>query len=194
MKYWAVPLVAAILFLGYSPCHSQAPVGYIGLFAGEHHGPWCVEGEGFYPVEMWIWCLPSFNGQICSEFAISYPPNVIKSTFAANVAILAVTLPGCIMCEDNICKFCCCYNSCQMDWHWMCHQLLYVTDQTPSYCEIIPNPDVGAYHFANCDDGYPFEPCIKYTNLYFNYSPGDPECSVTAVEVTSWGAIKSLFR
>ena len=117
LKYWIISIAVSILTLNNIPCHAQPPVGYIGLFAGDHSSAWCVEGEDFYPVEMWVWCLPSFNGQICSEFAINYPSNVIRSTVTRNDAILTVTLPGCFMCGNDMCTASCCYNTCQMDWH-----------------------------------------------------------------------------
>ena len=193
MKHWIITLVISIIVLISLHCNAQAPIGYIGLFADESHTSWCVDGEGFYPVEMWVFCLPSLNGQICSEFSISYPSNVITSTMTENHDILSIL--GCFWDIPNSGDDAsCCYRECQYQWHWVLHQLLYVTDQTPSYCEIAPHSDAGVYQFANCLEGYPVEPCIKYTNLYINYNNSDPECTVTSVAEASWGAIKSLYR
>lgn len=194
MRYWIIPFILSILTLTSLPCHADAPIGYIGLFADYEYSTWCVAGEGYYFFEMWVWCLPSYDGQICAEFAISYPSNVIQSTITRNTPLLAVTLPDCIMCEGNMCMVGCCYVSCQWDWHWIFHQQLYVTDQTPSYCEIVAHPYAGTYQLANCLPGYPVEPCIKYTNLFINYDFSDPECTVTSAAEASWGAIKSLLK
>ncbi len=181
-----VLLVLALLLIA-SPLMAQ-PMKYIGLFIDELHNMWCATGVGFYPVEMWIWCLPNDLGQICAEFAIAYPPNVIQSTVTDNTALISVTL-GSLPSGMSVC-----YVACQYDWHWNFHQLLYVTDPTKTIVEIIPHPDVGVYQFATCEAGYPTRPCVKLTNLYINYEPGiDPECMGYATEEKSWGAIKSLF-
>ena len=187
-------LIAIALILCPIVLHSQPLHGYIGLFTDDCHSSWCATGEAIYPVEMWVWCLPSINGQICSEFAVHYPSNVIVSTVTGNVAILTVTLPGCIYCEGDMCRAACCYYSCQTQWHWIFHQQLWVTDQMKSYCEIVEYPDGGTYQFYNCFPGYPSEPCIRYTKLFINYAPGDPECDATAVESKNWGAIKKLLN
>ncbi len=194
MRYLIIAFIVSILTCFSFPCYANAPIGYIGLFTDELHDVWCVQGEPYYWIEVWVCCLPSYQGQICAEFALSFPSNVLLSTVEGNYAILAVTLPGCIHCEGNICKLSCCYMQCQYDWHWIIRRGMFVADQTPSYCEIVPHPDIGTYQFANCLEGYPSEPCIKYTNFYINYNPSDPECSGTSMQEKSWGAIKSLYR
>jgi hypothetical protein len=192
MRY--VVLLVVVLSLVPSFLQSQLPPqGYVGLFADDNHSSWCVQGVGFYPVEMWMWCLPSYWGQICVEFGVHYPANVIRLTITGNTALWWGIGPG-IMCEGDICYGSICYIECQWDWHWVFHQTLYVMDPTPSYCQIIPHPDVGVYQFANCEPGFPVEPCKKYTNLYFNYDPEASECQVTAAESLSWGSIKSMFE
>jgi len=180
----AILLTAALLLLAAGAANAQ----YIGLYADGDHTTWCASGVGFYPVDMWVWNLPGPLGQICAEFMVSYPPNVITSTITWNDPIISVTL------GDLSSGLSVCYISCYWDWNWTAHQLLYVTDPTPTYCEIVPHPEVGVYQFANCEPGYPTEPTTKLTNLFLNYGPGDPECEGTAVEETSWGAIKSLYK
>jgi hypothetical protein len=181
-----VLLVVALLLLA-APLNAQMSK-YIGLYIDELHDMWCATGVGFYPVEMWIWCLPNDLGQICAEFAVAYPPNVIQSTVTQNTAIISVTL------GDLPSGMSVCYIACQWDWHWNFHQTCYVTDPTPTHIEIIPHPDAGVYQFATCEAGYPTRPCVKLTNLYVNYPLDSPECLGTATEEKSWGAIKSLYR
>lgn len=187
-----IPLIV-VLFLVPSSLQSQLPPeGYIGLFADDVHTIWCVQGVGFYPVEMWMWCLPSYLGQICVEFGVHYPANVIRSTITGNTALWMI-IPG-IMCEGDICYGSICYIMCQWEWHWVFHQTLFVTDPTPSYCQIIPHPEIGVYQFANCEPGFPVEPCKKLTNLYFNYEWTDPECEGWATESATWGSIKTMLE
>jgi hypothetical protein len=159
--------------------------GYIGLFADDYHGSWCVTGEGFYLVEMWVWCLPSENGLICYEMGVDYPSNVIQSTATWNNNI-----NPCVGCT----KYSLCFIWCETYWVWPWHQTLYVTDSEKSVIEITVHPDWGILSFYNCEEGYPAEPCTPYTSLYINYSPSDPECQATSVEARSWGAIKTLLR
>jgi hypothetical protein len=190
MRYWIVSIVISFLTLISLPSNAQwGPIGYIGLFADGDHTIWCVQGEGFYPVEVWVWCLPGQNGMICAEFDLEYPSNIIASTVTANPIIPPIVVPP----PEG--GYSLCFSSCQWDWIWIFHQALYVTDSSQSNVEIVPCPCSGAYQFANCLDGFPTEACIKYTNLFINYNYlSDPECTVTSVEEASWGAIKSLYR
>jgi len=181
-------LLTLALLLVSSTAIAQPPVGYIGLFIDESHTTSCVTGVGFYPVEMWIWCLPSYAGQICAEFMIAYPPNVIQSTTTPNTAIISVTL------GDLPSGMSVCYISCQWDWHWPFHQLLYVTDPTPTEVNIVkhPDPSILCVQFANCEPGYPTECATVYTKLLINQEcpPEDP----ISTEKVSWGAIKGLYK
>jgi hypothetical protein len=181
-------LLAVALMLIATVANAQPPVGYIGLFTSEDHDTWCITGTGFYPVEMWIMCLPSYLGQICAEFRICYPGNTIQSTVTNNDAIISVTL------GDLPNGMSVCYSECQVAWHWNFHQTVYVTDATQTYIEICDHPDIATFQFANCEDGFPTEPCIKFTNLYLNYDGSEDECGVTATQDASWGAIKSLVE
>jgi hypothetical protein len=181
-------LLAVTLLLIASVANAQLPPeGYIGLFTDDTHSVWCVDGVGMYPVEMWIMCLPNFLGQMCAEFCIGYPPNVIQSTITQNVAVVSValgTLPG---------GMSVCYQACQWDWHWNFHQQLWVTTADETYVEILVHPDTGELSFANCEPGYPMEPAIPLTKLYLNLDPlTDPPC-LTGTEDASWGAIKSMI-
>ncbi len=183
LLFLAVSLIAAA-------AGAQLPhVGYIGLFTDDDHQSWCANGVGFYQVNMWVWCLPSERGMICAEFAISYPPNVIQSTLTWNPEIQWVIDPPSPYEGISVCL-----PECKCDWFWLFYQQLWVIDAAPVYVEIIKHPDsyVENIQFANCEPGFPFEPVIKYTNLYINYDPAGPECSGTAAESASWGAIKSL--
>jgi hypothetical protein len=183
-------IVALMLSSAVHACPDCPPpyrYGYIGLYIDEGRMYWCASGVGFYPVEMWIWCLPGENGQICAEFAISYPPNVIQSTTTKNLPLISVDM------GDLASGWSVCYIACQWSWHWPAHQLLYVTDPTKTHCEVVAHPGVGAYQFANCEPGYPVEPCNILSHLFINYDVFDPECAGFATQEASWGAIKSLI-
>lgn len=183
--------LVVVLTLVATAVSAQPPVPYIGLFTDEFHSVWCASNPApFYPVEMWVWCLPSERGMICAEFDISYPVNVIQSTVTLNPE-LGIIIPDPPYPE----AFILCFVDCKWDWAWLFHQTLYVVDQTPTYIEIIkhPDPDIEHIRFANCEPGFPVEPCIKYTNMYLNYEPPDPECLGTATQDASWGAIKSMI-
>ncbi len=179
-------LLGLALLLVSSAAHAQ--YGYIALFTDDARTAWCVTGTGFYPADVWIWCLPGVNGQICAEFAIGYPSNVIGSTVTWNEPLISVFL------GDLPNGLSVCFVDCQHDWFWIVHMALWVTDPIPAYIEILPHPGAGVYQFANCLEGYPVEPCTKLTNFYVNYGPEEPECGVLGVEDTSWGAIKSIFE
>ncbi len=185
MKRWLL-FSLTFLVIGSAASAELPPVGYIGLYVDDQHEYYCAEGVGFYPVEMWVWCLPSERGMICPEFAIDYPVNVIQSTVTFHPDLGIIIDPP--DAEEGISV---CYQSCRWDWVWVFHQSLWVTDPTKTYIQIVPHPDIGVYRFANCEPGYPTEPCIKLTNLYLNYGPDDPECivcippDIESVEVVS---------
>ncbi len=180
-------LIASVALLLISSS-AFASLGYIGLYVDADHSYWCTEGTGFYAAEMWIWCLPGPDGQICAEFAVAYPANIIQSTVTWNDPLISVSLgdlPGGLSV---------CYVGCQHGWNWPCHQALWVTDPSQTFIQIVPHPEAGAIQFANCLEGYPVEPATVLTNLFINYPPEAPECQGTAVEESSWGAIKGLFE
>ncbi|UCF06850.1 MAG: hypothetical protein JSV33_07455 [bacterium] len=168
------------------------PVGYIGLYTDTGAPPdplsSCVTGTGFYPVEMYIWTLPSENGMICAEFMITYPASVIQSTVTTSPDV-SVTL-GTLDTGMSACLL-----NCSWTWTWYFHQTIYVTDDaTPMSCQIVKHPDLAilCVQFANCDPGYPTECCIVHTDLLINQEcpPEDP----VGTEDASWGAIKDLVK
>jgi hypothetical protein len=178
-----------LLWLALLLISSSASAQYIGLFTSDEHCWWCVHDLFWVPVEMWIICLPGPSGQICAEFMVDYPDNVIQSTVTRNDDIIGPEL------GDLASGIGVCYVHCQYNWHWNYHQTLYVTDDTKTRCDIVPHPDLGVYQFTNCNpSGYELEPCKILTHFLLNYEPGvDPECDYFATEESSWGAIKGIF-
>jgi len=169
------------------------PTGSIGLYADASRQYYaCCPFFESYPVarvEVWIWCLPSTRGLKCAEFAIAYPPNVIRDRIVYSPLISSSQ-------GDLINGFSACFSACQMDWVWVAHQSLYIVHLS-SYAEIVPHSGVGLYRFFNCDSGdCCYEPCLKGTNLYFNstaYLCLPPEIAIQTDEST-WGAVKELFK
>ena len=183
----ALLLAFAVLLISGAANAQLPPEGYIGLYADGARLTQCASGVGMYPVEMWVWCWPSVRGAICAEFRIVYPGNLIQSTVTWNDDIISVAL------GDFPSGLSVCYIDCMMDWHWIGHQALYATSADQTVIEVGPHPDVAVYQFANCEDGYPTEPCIAYPSLLVNVEEVDcPE--IVGTEETSWGAIKSLFK
>jgi hypothetical protein len=162
--------------------------GYIGLFVDATHTQSCATGAGFYPVDMWIWILPGSLGTICADFRISYPVNVIQSTVTKNWPIISVDL------GDLPWGYSVCFTSCQYNWVWPAHQLLYVTDPTQTWVEILKHPDTPGtcVQFYNCQPGYPDECATVFSRLGLNRvcPPDNP----IGVEDSNWGAIKALYR
>ncbi len=166
-----------------------AQEGYIGLFIDSEHSQSCVTGAGFYPVNMWVWVLPGSLGAICTEFKIQYPYNLIQSTTTWNDFLISVIL------GDLYYGVSACYAVCQHNWFWIAEQLLYVTDPTQGWIEIIPHPDPDlpcGVVIATCEPGYPCACTTVYSQLGINRvcPPDNP----IAVEGATWGAIKELYR
>lgn len=188
-------LISMILLIASGAALAQLPARpYIGLFTSDVHDTWCATGtpDPFYMVEMWIFCLPSFYGMLCAEFAINYPSSsVITGSITSNAAIISVAQ------GDLVTGMSVCYIACEYDWNWCFHQTFFVNGTDQVYAELIPHgaPQITQLQFASCeDDSYPLEEAVKFTNLYINYDPiTAPECQVTGTGSKSWGAIKTLF-
>ena len=177
----ALLLAAAMIFVAGAAL--AGPMGYMGLYTDDAHSVCEFHNPaGFLPFEMWIWCLPSDNGQMCAEFMIVYPPDVISSTVTNNVGIISVTL------GDLASGMSVCYNECQYDWNWPFHQAMYSTGPAPSMIQIAAHPDAGVYQFANCLEGFPTEPILLLNHLALNQP-----CE-TGIEDASWGAIKGMLE
>jgi hypothetical protein len=160
----------------------------MGLFTDSSHSWWCVDGAGFYPAEVWLWCLPGDGGMICAEFAISYPDNVIQSTTTFSPLIFPPIDPTDLETGVSLC-----FSACQVTWTWIFHQALWVTTAEQTYVGLVKHtdPDIEAIQIATCEPGYPVEPVRKFSDFYINYPP--EECPGNAVESESWGAIKNLM-
>jgi len=162
---------------------------YMGLYTDNAHSNWCASGPGFYPVEMWIWCLPGDQGAIANEFRISYPYNVQQLATNWQWPIIYNIIGGDLSTGISIQ-----YISCQTDWFWLCRVTLMVTDPTQTHLAIVGHPDTGVYRIWNCQPGYPWETVNVLTNLYINYTYDEPLCQGTATDEASWGAIKSIMN
>jgi hypothetical protein len=142
-------ILGVILLLMMAPGSAETTGAHIGLYTSEAHSSSCATGYGFYPVEVWICCLPGDRGMICAEFAVQYPSNIIKSTVTENDDIISV------MMGDLESGMSVCYIDCLWSWHWNFHQLIYVTDAEPAWIELVPHP--GTYseevYFATCEPG-----------------------------------------
>ncbi|UCF06849.1 MAG: hypothetical protein JSV33_07450 [bacterium] len=185
----SIVIVAAIVLIAGAATAQLPPQGYIGLFTDEAHTTWCVTGTPFYSFDMYIYCLPSDQGMICAEFAISYPTNLIQSTVTPSdsISVALGSLP------DGMSA---CVLNCQWDWIWIFKQFLVVNAADKTHLEIIKHPDplIPAIQFANCNPGYPEEPVVVFTNLYINYNAAEPECGEPGTKSSTWGAIKSMYR
>ena len=176
-----------LLLVVAAPAFAQQP-GSIGLYTDESRSQSCVTGVGFYPAQLWIWCLPGENGQICAEFSVTFPPNVIQSTITKNTPIISVEM------GDIAGGWSVCYTDCRYDWHWLAWQQLYIADPTPGWIEIVkhPSPDIACVQAASCLPGYPIE-CLTVITKFGVNQECPPENPI-GVEETTWGAIKGLYR
>ncbi|HUV37077.1 MAG TPA: hypothetical protein VMX58_09095 [Patescibacteria group bacterium] len=138
--------------------------GYVGLYADAEHEnfAYCPAAGIFYPIEMWIWFMPGANGQMCAEFGVVYPANLIQTTVTYNNDLISVFL------GDFTAGFSACYNTCQYNWHWVAHQTLYVTSPDAGHVAIGPHGDTGVYQVATCSPGYPLDDIWEIAQLYYN--------------------------
>lgn len=175
------------------------PYGYLFPFADENHSCWCVEGEGIYRFEAWLWCLPGDDGSIGAAFSMGFPSNVIEDTLIVNDAVvsdLIGDLEKGIMVE---------LQNCQYDWFWMLRQVFYATDSEKSRIFVTSHPLRSTALIKTCSEGNPYKSCCA-CRLFVNYTMADAECQTydpwypvcdcpsTDTKSASWGAIKALIE
>jgi hypothetical protein len=124
-------------------------------------------GAGMYPVYIWIWVKPDSLGAICAEFMLTYPVNVIASTVTKNVPIISVDM------GDLATGYSVCFITCQYDWVWVAHQLVYVTDPTPTQICVVPHPIRDSVLVSDCTQGYPSHG-VRGGEVWLNAEPGPP--------------------
>ena len=133
--------VVILLLLVSSVAFAQLPPqGYMALCTDQTAPPdyyntcGVTDVELYSPVEMYIWFLPSDRGQMCAEFMLVYPDNVLQSTLTQNYGICEIL--GTLDTGMRVC-----YCECKWAWNWMFHQTIYLTDFTPACIKIAKHPD-----------------------------------------------------
>lgn len=139
----------------------------MGLYLDEYRISNCVDGNGSYMFDMYVMCRPGEAGQMCAEFSIDYPENVIPLEIYPNDELIAVSM------GDPADGISVCYRHCAMDWNCPFRQSILVADSSPTAIEIAPYPDTGESQFANCTHGYPTERIACISRILVN-STGHP--------------------
>jgi len=193
---YALAFITLSLVFGMEPVHSQ-PFGYIFVFSDENHSTYCVNGEGIYSFESWIWCWPGDDGCIEANFSVGYPSNVQEDTTIVNDMIVS-QIEGDLSSGVRVEL-----NECQYDWFWMYRQVFYAMDNSRSQIYISLESDTSHAFLRTCASGNPARTCCA-CSLFVNYSAADEECfsieypvcncSLTSTKQSSWGAIKSVMK
>lgn len=191
MRYVALLFVAALL--GPALVVAQPPVSYVGVYGDVARSTWCVSGTPSYQNEIWVYLVLGEGGATAFSFDLAVPPNVTLTDL-----VIGGHDPGPSMCLPPDCvtgisnDFGLCVAPPMFSWVWLAHGTITVTGGDPGSVDII-----GTHGLPDCDivrcDGQHETPRIL-TRLYINYGPSEPECSGLAVESTTWGAIKGLYR
>ena len=168
--------------------------GFIGLYSDGAHTRCSASGTGLlYSVEMWVWAKPDpYRGMIRAEFEINYPDNVLLvGSETWNDPILFHYI-GNISGEEILVIF----NSCQWDWTWIAHKLLWVTNDIQTRCQVVEQSSDSSIRCVRMFDCTPSRPdyCVgAYPSLWLNQHWDSCEDPI-AIEESSWGAIKSLYK
>jgi hypothetical protein len=178
-------LFAAALMLVATSAFALGPKAYIGIWADEAHSVCSVSPPMYGSTPAYIYILPSERGLQAAEFRCVLPSTIVQTASLKNPGItveLGSLANGISVAFGE--------GMCQMDWTWIYNLTLLVLATVPTVVEITPHPGTlpePAYQVASCLPGYPIEPVVKLTSLYFYQS------CVIGTEETSWGAIKSMF-
>jgi hypothetical protein len=160
--------ISVLTLISASSLYAQS-TGWIALSNDADQFGWCVNGVGFYPIEIWVFCYPNVNGLISAEFSLNYPNNVIRSTVTINNSIVLET-EGDLLNGIKVI-----YSACQTGCNSPLSQTLWVTDPTQTSIEVANHPDIGITRFATCEEGNPYHTCCRCF-FYINYDSTAPEC------------------
>ncbi|MBU8923075.1 MAG: T9SS type A sorting domain-containing protein [Bacteroidales bacterium] len=138
------------------------PTGYIGLYIDESRTS-CnldpgVSGQAF---SFYIFCLPSENGLMCAEFAVSIPSEIVISNIVENEGV-SLTL------GDLADGLGVCFLECQNDWVYTHRVNAIAQSSTPSELLVVGHGETGDIQFANCDDSFPLEPVFVNPGIGIN--------------------------
>ena len=164
--------------------------GFIGLYSDGAHMRCSASGTGLYSVEMWVWAKPDpYRGMIRAEFGISYPDNVFLGSETWNDPIIFQYIGS--ISEEILVIF----SSCQWDWTWIAHKLLWVTNDIQTQCQVVEHIDfsIRCVRMFDCSPGRPDYCVSAYPSLWLNQHWDHCEDPI-AIEETSWGAIKGMYK
>jgi len=156
--------------------------GIIGIYSDLDMTSKCSRGAAV------VWCRPSKRGMNAARFRCNFPSNVTATrTMTNNLAVSTVT-------GNESCGFSVYFNSCKTGWTWVFLYTVVSLDGELSSTSLAGECSSGSLAFDDCAPGTDWaDPVLVSSNLLFNYPPGDPACS-TAIETSSWGAIKAIYR
>lgn len=178
-------LLAVAIMLVATSAFALGPKAYIGIWADAAHSVCSVAPPQYGQTPAYIYVLPSERGLQAAEFKLSIPATLVQLAAVKNPGItveLGALASGISVAFGE--------GMCQMDWVWLYNLTMMSLATVPCVLEIVAHPGtlpVPAYQVANCLPGYPIEPVVKLTSLYFYQS------CVIGTEETNWGAIKSMF-
>ena len=128
-------------------------------------------------VDVWFY---SSNDVIAAQFSIVFPSNVVYADVTYNSALSVIE--GDIESGLRVA-----FSECQADIGWIASIQVMVLDITQSMINLVAHPDNEFVIIATCAET---NPIVSYRGAYFtiNY------CIESAVENSSWGAIKQVFK
>jgi hypothetical protein len=152
---------------------------------------WVEAAAPFMPFHIFVFLDPGPGGAISCEFKLVTPPghfatDVTPAPFIPDETIASWYGPPGVSVP---------FLSCQTETVWIVDLTMMASDITPAYYTLAPHDDSSFLGIATCATGYP--PAAGTIYNYFGYNedigylgPGCPN----AVEASSWGAVKELYR
>jgi hypothetical protein len=178
-------LLFGIVMMLIAPSASAQPAdAYLALYEDAARSDWCVSGIGF--VTMYLFVLPSVDGVVCAELSINvtgagagglmwgtptYHPDVAEPVLGSVPGEMGVCFP---------------VGVCKTEWIYFYSVGILVQTIEAARVEIGPYGTSPYPKVLDCLDAEP--EAIIFNHFYIN------DCGPIAVDESSWGAIKSLYR
>ena len=179
----ALLLGAALMFIA-----SGASAQMIGLFVDANHADWNVDMPSGVAY-VYVFASPTAEGMTCLELA-TVADNANFMAFATAWAPDAAEARMGNIPNENLVG---CWTSCKFEWTWLCNAGLFMMSGDPLTVTPVPYSGQPFMKVLDCSTPAVEQEGIPYSEVCINHPVPCP-LLITAVEESSWGAIKNLYE
>lgn len=180
-----IAYIVLVILLVVSSLACAQERSYMGIFTSADRSTWCINEEVPVNFDIWLWVLPSERGIQGVRFQIPITTSWVRANSTTFNSIFSGNKEDLGRGDINVTLI---SPYCHTEWTWILIQHLGSEWPNPLRINIMERI------VFSCQEGNPEEDAVYLSSVFLNYGIDSPECTTVGVEVTSWGAIKSLYR